>query len=533
MAATATLTASSSVAQQGVLPDEEPPAAFWRLLAVAPAEVDALLALRGGAALRTTQAGAMVERVASQLNVTKPLTEAWRSLARSLRLSPEEAFARLLGREAAFFVRVQGDEEGPAVEWALASLVRPEVAERLERALAGAPRLVVQGAPVLAIEAGRYWLARVLQTDRVLLVFVPAGQKELLRRTLKLARAAQRRREDAEDKKGAPAAHGQASFAQRLQLWRSELGEGRAILALRTPDGGWLAASLDATGQIARGRLLAVPPEPLGPLAGDMSDAGFANLAPGALTLVVERTSSVAQPGAAGVWTAPLTALWLGAVLHGQPALARRVVAARVYRIARREEGGVSAAVAIRLREAASAAPLVDAALAALAAESLDEQNVSPASLDFGGALPQSVRTLPVAWPPLALGRESATLSWRVALDEQAPAQAALTPGRGDGWWILADSAEAVEAMERALATAGARARQGPLRREPSSWLHFGLAKPAALLLALRDDGGRVGRAAFEAGLAVDKAQWRALRTSDGATLLSFEVRVAQREEGR
>ncbi|MEO0482882.1 MAG: hypothetical protein AAF138_04605 [Planctomycetota bacterium] len=76
---------------------------------------------------------------------------AWNALARRLELSPEDAFAGLVGRRTTLVLGERG-------RWLLRVRLESAMASRLTARLSPAPRKSIGGRPVFAVEDGRYWL---------------------------------------------------------------------------------------------------------------------------------------------------------------------------------------------------------------------------------------------------------------------------------------------------------------------------------------------------------------------------------------
>ncbi len=128
-----------------------------RLEGSLPEGVQAVVTIRNAAAARVTPAGRALEAMLRESDRFAEAGQAWRSLADSLRWSPGEAFDELLGRRVTIVARRLDPSD--AGDWALIGEVSRAAEERLRLSLRPAPRAVVAGLTVLAVEDGAFELS--------------------------------------------------------------------------------------------------------------------------------------------------------------------------------------------------------------------------------------------------------------------------------------------------------------------------------------------------------------------------------------
>lgn len=144
------LLAPSAVAQA-----PSPLAELNRLEGSLPANIQALVTVRHARAVRRTPAVEALRHLLSESGRLAETERAWRSLAATLNWTPEQAFDELLGRHVTF---VAGGLNPGAEGWALVGGVSRATEERMRLALRPAPRAVVRGLTVLAVEDGAFEL---------------------------------------------------------------------------------------------------------------------------------------------------------------------------------------------------------------------------------------------------------------------------------------------------------------------------------------------------------------------------------------
>lgn len=127
-----------------------------RLDAVLPAGVEVVVTLRGAAEVRRTPAGRAVEAMLADSGKLEESVRAWKGLAESLGWSPAQAFDELLGRRVTIAARGLGG--GELADWALIGEVSRATEDRLRLRLRPAPRAIVAGLTVLAVEEGAFEL---------------------------------------------------------------------------------------------------------------------------------------------------------------------------------------------------------------------------------------------------------------------------------------------------------------------------------------------------------------------------------------
>ncbi len=128
-----------------------------RLEGSLPEGVQAVVTIRNAAAGRVTPAGRALGAMLRESDRFAEAGQAWRALADSLRWSPGEAFDELLGRRVTIAARRLDPSD--AGDWALIGEVSRAAEERLRLSLRPAPRAVVAGLTVLAVEDGAFELS--------------------------------------------------------------------------------------------------------------------------------------------------------------------------------------------------------------------------------------------------------------------------------------------------------------------------------------------------------------------------------------
>lgn len=501
----------------------------WTLLDIAPANADAIFALRDGATLRRTPVGAFVASLAANLLNESDLGAAWARLAERLGLSPAEAFDAILGEEAMFTLRLSHERVGD-MDWAFVSVVRAATSDRLELALRSAPRDIIDGHVVLSIEQGRYWLVRTPRNDVVRLVLAPARKSALLRSVLA-----------GEDARGpGRAAVERFTDSEAWRLLRARGGDGQALAFAPLGDAAWF-------GMVARwlgGSLLvrtlshssAAKPAPR------LNCDSLSGLADAALLLGVECVAPDEAPQRSAM-SPPIETIIVDNLLRDDPAARGLLNGARALWISADDAGAPLLAVALGVKNLAKSAIAGDAVMAHVAARrsAPATQSVDPMQLDFGGLFPASIRTVPIRTPAvLGAPPMDAALAWGYV-----PAEARSRPmrrvdnnGQGEaqspgGWWVIGIGEESVRRLADRLASAD-EPEPAPTERSPAR-LAWGVAKPEALMrlgrMASKEPGPLTALAPFAE---IHRVAWRSLRISPTDTLLTIEARFApERDRGK
>lgn len=130
-----------------------------------PFSIEGAAVIRGADEVRTTEVGIATWRALTDAGLVGADTlEAWAALASALKLSPESAFDRVLGRSTTVVVRgLAGDAP---TRWALVCEITEDTRHRLLEALRPAARGLGDAAAVLTVEGGRIELALGASVDR-------------------------------------------------------------------------------------------------------------------------------------------------------------------------------------------------------------------------------------------------------------------------------------------------------------------------------------------------------------------------------
>lgn len=180
----ATLCATSAcllgLTRQGLAGAAFDPRNAGELLHALPADVDAVVVVADAARQRTGGAGAALAELIGESKLFDDTVRAWRNLAAVLDWPADRAFDELLGRRVT--VVIDGLADGEPFRWALLSEVTPAAEARLRERLKPAPRGIVAGLPVLAVEDGRYELAISRRKGTSLILLAQAGEASLFDR---------------------------------------------------------------------------------------------------------------------------------------------------------------------------------------------------------------------------------------------------------------------------------------------------------------------------------------------------------------
>ncbi len=148
--------------------------------AALPADLEVVIIIEDLAALRQTAEAGAVTALLSEAGLVEPLAESWAMLAERLGLTADEAIDRLLGRRVLLALR-PGEAPATSRRWTLLSDVDDATADLLRSRLDVAPRTVVKGQQVYAVEGGNLDLALHRRADnRVTLLLGPSDAPHLL-----------------------------------------------------------------------------------------------------------------------------------------------------------------------------------------------------------------------------------------------------------------------------------------------------------------------------------------------------------------
>lgn len=148
----AALAATAALAQPVPCPVEQ----SSRVMSLLPPDVEAVVTVTDAARQRSSPAGRALLALTEDSGRLAETLRAWREFSRVLGWDAPSAFDELLGRRVTLVMRGVGADR--VAEWAVLSEISPEAERRLYRSLRPAPRGIVNGLPVLAVENGRYEL---------------------------------------------------------------------------------------------------------------------------------------------------------------------------------------------------------------------------------------------------------------------------------------------------------------------------------------------------------------------------------------
>lgn len=475
-------------------------------------------------------------RFAPLAHVRKNPSAEWAALARALGWSEDETFDRLLGRRVALLVTPSGAGGGGA-SWALVCDVAADTDRRLRERLRAAPRGVVGGRQVLAVENGNYELATRPASpaagaargrpERATVILGPSGRPELFDRLL--AGEAVAAGESLEGSAALAAAR-RLGRADVLALARVDEGDSGAqpwddfvVVACRRNGSAW-TADLVVHQRHSAPALRRVP---------QSSDGLFQRLADGSLLAVVETRVPDAE-GEASALESLLGALGfpgpMQAVLGDRQALVVRPAPAAP---------GVAAAVALDTRDVPAMTRMADQFVAG-AVDSIERTlrggrggGEPPAPVpDFHAMSPGAVRVLPMVLhdgPAAAFFKGAGPMvAWSTRGAQTRPGGPEPADNAGWGWWVLAVSPAAADddptapVLVRSVAAA-VGAEGGGERR---GWITRGVMRPAALESALDRSVPDLGswRGLFGR---FESIGWSVWATEQGELEGRWEVRLA------
>lgn len=467
--------------------------------------------------------GELMGAVRAVLGPMPELEKTWAGLSRDLGWAAEEAFDRLLGYRVVLVARGLG-EEGRAAEWALISEISLETDLRLLDRLEAAPKDIVAGHAMLAVEGGRYRLALHRAAGgagqgaerRSTAILGPADAPGMLADLIAVVAG-----EGPASMAGTPACAAVVKMgaASAVLLHRDGASEWEnyTIVSLRREGEGRWAADLAVRDATLRTNLLHVPAT---------GSAGFEALAEGALAAAME----VRMPEEGDTeGSRPLGTLLLRL---GVPDELRAQLGARQAAVVREVEGrsgkegrGVAVAVAVEVRDVAETASLADRYGAAVCA-ALDPEAGPPPQFD--GIAPAAVRKVPVSSGAsfvgnLAGGTGEAEVAWVIA-------PSPVRDGGGGGWWVMgAGPAGEAGAASAVRGLAGCVAAEYGKEPSPRRWLTRGVVRPARLAEALPS---RAARAMIEAARSVGEVRWAAEVTDEGEIRGRVTIERAASEPG-
>jgi hypothetical protein len=495
-----------------------------------PATVDAVLVLKDAARQRRSEAGQALASLLGESGLMSRTAQAWEDLARTLDMEPEAAFDAILGSRVT--VVLDGVAPGKAARWAMISEVRAETEERLRKRLRPAPRGLVDGQVVLAVENGRYELAtaRAAGDGRARLLLAPSGSEALFDAVMPVLAGRM-----CEHPLGATEAMSKAEA----------IGAGDVFLIVRVPatraaadgaDAQYIVLSADQRGMGWDARCVASPGALLGSDPGVLpawSDAVFRGIQTGAMAAVM---GPAAQPIPLISAQTPVPAAMVTALLGQAP----ETVGDRWALVVRDESSkaaparGLSVTAAIQTKDTAAMATACERLLRAGAGDKGEAAGttIDRATAEAAKAIPLDTRFAELTRP--LLGRDPA-LSWscgpRVGSGQAAHSgvQGVAAPASKPGWCTVSiGPGESAPGKSTAAAVADGLAgaeEHGTVRSRVS----IGVVRPALLERALR--GMNLEQAAAIGGFRhVESIQWDAWRMPDGWAEGTINVRMNRRE---
>ncbi len=434
-------------------PPAQPGAALRDAVAVAAPDLQLMVAIDNARASKGTPLGAAVAGIAQQILAQGRAEKAWAEFAQSLGWTTEQAFDELFGTRVMLVVR--GLRE-PEPQWALLGDVSAATERRLRERLGVAPRNLVRGHAVMAVERGEYELTSERAGDRAVLLFAPAKQPSLLDDLLPLLG----RQGDAGLLGNRPNPPGP-----------DRLAPPRVVLTFRAPDDPRNTVGIvgEASATAFRARVVAegpqaecsaIPPFPL------TAEAAWRRL-------VTDETLcalAIVQGPPGAPRADPSLAMWVqGRILElgsGREDLAGRNCA---LVLRRGVEAVFSIAAAVELTDVRAAAAAGDAKMGRLLI------GLGVEGQDFGGIAPEAERRASLGAASLGAMRaiQGPTVRWSFPSDLPEPG----ARGAHSGWWVVGSEGAAYGDLRESLTLSPAHGANLAVSR--------GLIRPAAILEAV------------------------------------------------
>lgn len=431
----------------------------------APSDVDLFISVDDASGWRRGAGGAMLTGFMGSFAERGEMSAAWKELSVILGMDESRAFDALLGWRVVFVRRTLPDASS---EWALVSVVRPEVEKQVRAKLRPAPRRVNQGVPVLSLEDGRLLLATASRAEHAVLMLGPAAASGLFERMLPTL-GGTLKQNLAESKVGGDL-RSVLEGSGALMLLRRRDSEGRLQV---TTLGARSDAESIALGAIVRSERVAE------------SMAGTPTISRRTIVPLVDAERallwSYEDGGSALIRALDLDLLgdvyprWL-ASFDGASLLGSR----KMFAVAPADAGGVHASMAIETADRTALAPKGDRYLAGLLRGLSGNLDATAArGLDFEGLFPSAVREVDLESTGIReiVQGESLALVWVYAGED----------GALPGWWVIGNSVDIAERMARSASgvrpVAGAAAAEDP--DTTRAWVWFGSMRPRALVSSL------------------------------------------------
>ena len=450
-----------------------------------PASTELLVVIDDPAAQLASPAGQAAAALWHDLGDFGGTADAWRELADKLELEPEEAFAELLGRRIIFVARHLDDPDQR--QWALITRITARTELSLRMRLRPAPRLVLQGLPILALERGRMELVTAPVTTGSVALIAPANSRALLEELIPTLRNLPRANSLGDDPLFTLLADGTrgdiALFA------RTGAGEGLSLGATHRP-GGW-----DAQVRVAEplaARWITPPQGPSGALFPPVD--------------VIEDAALLAVAGRSPV----LLRILLGGLVDGPfSADAPSLLAARTS-----DGGSLSLLIAQPIDGATPTADIDRSISRRLAPSQASDLAPRGARTDLAGLFPEAVRVQRISRDALgpigsALGPDP-RLAW---FDHRGPTRWLI--GRLDG-----------TGPEQHLLDLGIALDRRPIDERGGAPISAGWLRPRELLLRFADRVPWLPEA-LRAFRHVERIGWTLAQRDDGVVTGSVRIDMA------
>jgi hypothetical protein len=464
-------------------------------MAFVPTGVDTVLVVRDARLFRQAPVGQAAQTIADDLLSLPRTRKAWAELAAMLDLQQDVAFDEILGQRIVFVERDAIDDEHPA-QWTIVCDVRPNIADALRTKLKAAPRRILEGVPLLAIEEGRFDMAVVGKAETSRVVLAPARSNKLME-------------EIARRLEGGPGdVFIRTDPARRLDALGAGGGDPvRAVFYRRFEDAG--GDGIDWIGGVVRLDPFALRSEfvlrtneldhEVPPTSIELFDA----LRQDSLLTIVETIDPHAlEDNAPGK-------LFLDRIQFQVNSMLARTGATR-YAVSLRGvgAGGLSAAIGVQTPSAADAAPAIDDVMNELLLMLATQAGLGAWDFDFQGLQPAAERVADLGGRFRLLGGAPLTVRWE---------------SHDDQWWVASLPGPAGQHMTEAI-----DAQANVVMRR---WLVVGSARPAQLLEALAvsmPGWGNEVPSPLKGFSQIEEVTWTAWQQSENEVLGRFEIEVAR-----
>lgn len=474
----------------------------------APAGADVVLVVENARGWRDSVVGRGITEVLSRSGAMHEIDSAWAEVSKGLGMDPKEAFDKLAGERIVFIGRWT-DTDG--FVWAVRTLVDERTERRVRETLAGSPRAVAGGRPVLMVEGGSFEMVVAREGRQASVIMAPTEDASMLR---SMVRAMEGRNEVERFNTTPVFRRLDNAFARPAEL----------VLFVRSPDArsDWfgIAARRDGertefgmaleSGDGAQGNFADLP---------IWSKSAFELLARDSIAVVFDMNLRV--PGEGG--RSPQRLLTLGFSAEGQSALGDRV--AMLLRPGR--HGPIEVAFAFETNDAVLTAREGDEVLDRMMRQMRPGVQVVDAAAEqpprrarFAGAPPTAIRTVDLReeiGPELVgLWKIGPRLTWRTRItDEQC------NPGQQKGWWTVGLGGRATEDLGRVLSDADCTEEAG------LPWVSLGLVRPRALFESARATGLPIPPI-FGDLERIEHVRWQAARMSSTTVIGTGEIVVRE-----